>query len=119
MRNNTIVVHDSEYLMNKSYREGAMAFRHSVPWSCNPYRDGTSAYDGWDSGHVNESAGEHFRFGQDLVMAPLTGARFEMDDKVPRIQGGDVEPRWAQEQLDRARQLAKHLAAQAKALPAY
>jgi len=32
MRNNTVVVHDSEYLMNKSYREGAMAFRHSVPW---------------------------------------------------------------------------------------
>lgn len=107
MPNNTLVVHDSEYSMTKNYREGALAFRRSVPWSCNPHRHGSQAHQDWDYGHVHDSAGEHFRFGLDLLKAPLKGSRFEMDEKVPRIEGGDVDPSWHAQQVKELTRVAE------------
>lgn len=91
---NTLVVHDTEYEINPRYLDGALAFRGGVPYSCNPHRFGTQSHDDWDYGHVNESAGEHFRFGIDIVLSKRAGQRFEMDPSTPRNQCGDVEWGW-------------------------
>ena len=92
--NNTLVVHDSEYTMTAAYKAGALAFRSSIPNNCNPHRFHSQAHDDWDFGHVNDSAGEHFRFGSDVLAAPRRSQRFEMDPQVPRIDGGDVDDDW-------------------------
>lgn len=104
-KNNTLVVHDTEYEMNAAYLAGAQAFRDNVPNSCNPYRHLSQSHDFWDYGHVNESADEHFRFGRDVLTAPRDGSRFEMDPQVPRDNGADVNSDWAY--AERKRLLAK------------
>ena len=101
MPNNTLVVHDTEYEMNAAYLRGAQAMRDSVPNGCNPYRFGSAAHDQWDYGHVNESVGEHLRYGEDLLAAPKRGLRFEMDAAVPRPDGNEVDRDWARAELER------------------
>lgn len=111
MKNNTLVVHDCEHTMTRAYREGARAFRRSVPWNCNPYRPDTDGHEAWSDGHVNDSAGEHYRFGKDLVEAPCNGARFEMDASVPRESWGDVSNEWHAQQRQAFEQVANAKAA--------
>jgi hypothetical protein len=94
MKNNTVVIGDSEYVMNQSYLAGAQAFRNSVPCNCNPHTYGTQAHDDWDWGHTHDSAGEHFRFGKDLITVTRNGSRFEIDDAVPRDENGDAQDAW-------------------------
>lgn len=94
MKNNSLVVHDTVYEMNRAYRAGAQAFRNGVPNSCNPHGVYTQAHECWDAGHVNESAGEHFRFELDLLSAPRNGTCFNMDPAVPRENGADVDADW-------------------------
>lgn len=101
MPNNTLVVHDTQYDMSSAYLRGAHAFRDGVPNVCNPHRFHSEAYDAWDYGHVNESADEHFRFGQDLLTAPRKGGRFEMDPNVPRVDDADVDDNWARKERAR------------------
>ncbi len=104
MPNNTLVVHDTEYEMSPAYLRGAQAFRDSVPNNCNPHRFGSAAHDAWDYGHVNESVGEHLRYGEDLLAARKRGMRFEMDPAVPRTALGEVERDWAHAQLEKLKQ---------------
>jgi hypothetical protein len=100
MKLNELVAGDSVYTMTKAYRDGAQAMRDSVPFTCNPYRnrDSQQYYD-WDDGHTNEAAGEHVRFGTDMLGAPLNGRRFEEDPAVPRDQYSSVSNDWYQAQL--------------------
>lgn len=107
MKNNIIVVHDSEYVMNQAYLNGAQAFRRSVPWNCNPHREDSEAHEAWSNGHVNDSAGEHYRFGKDLVAVSRNGARFEMDPGVPRQSCGDVCDDWHSQQRKTFEQVAR------------
>lgn len=97
-KSNTLVVHDTEYELTRAYKAGALAFRNSVPNNCNPHRFNTQSHDEWDYGHVNESAGEHFRFGLDLMAQPASGKRFEMDPDVPRTDGADPDDAWVEQQ---------------------
>lgn len=94
MKNNTIVIGDAEHVMTQAYLNGARALRRGVPFSCNPHGHGSQAYDDWDWGHTHDAAGEHYRFGTDLVDAKRNGSRFELDDKVPRDENGDPQDSW-------------------------
>lgn len=100
MKLNELVVGDTVYTMTKAYREGAQAMRDSVPFTCNPHRNTESQqYFDWDSGHTNEAAREHVRFGIDLLGATLNGRRFEEDATVPRDDFSDVSRDWYRLQL--------------------
>lgn len=99
--NNIIVVHDTEHEASKSYMAGAQAFRDNTPWNLNPHRDGTRAHEDWASGHENDSGGEHFRWGVDVMAVPRDGARFEMDPAMPRLENGDVDDDWVRAQRKR------------------
>lgn len=94
MKNNTIVIGDSEYVMTQAYLNGALALRRSVPYSCNPHTHGTQAHDDWDWGHTHDAAGEHFRYGKDLITVKRNGSRFEIDESVPRDENGDTQDNW-------------------------
>lgn len=94
---NTLLVHDTEYVMSPAYTSGADAMRRQVPYGCNPHRAGSAAHDAWNSGHENESSGEHFRFGKDLLVEADRGQAFDMDPAVPRIGGADPEDAWVEE----------------------
>lgn len=99
MKTNTLIIGDDMYHMDAAYRAGAKAMRRGVPWSvANPYRDGTQQYDQFGYGHVNESSGEHIRFGVDMIGTALTGRCFEEDPSVPRDEYG-VDSDWYDNQL--------------------
>lgn len=100
MKNNVIVIGDSEYVMSQAYLNGARAFRRGTPFSCNPHAFDSDAHNAWDWGHTHEAAGEHFRFGQDLITAKRNGVRFELDPLVPRDEHGDPQNGWVAEQLN-------------------
>lgn len=95
---NTIIVHDTQYALSRSYKNGAQAFRNGTPWDHNPHRADSQAYFDWESGHVNDSAGEHFRFGLDVLAERRTGRCFDMDPAVPRLNGADPDDDWVNEQ---------------------
>lgn len=59
MKPKTIVIGDTEYLVDRFYLEGVKAFQSNIPWNCNPYRVGSQRADQWEYGHVNASAGEY------------------------------------------------------------
>ena len=77
--------------MTSAYRHGAQACRQGIPFYANPHRAGTQSNDDWDAGHMNEAAGEHFRFGRDLVQAAQQGTTFYMDSRIKRTLAGDVD----------------------------
>lgn len=101
MPNNSIVIHDTVYEMTNAYRRGAQAFRDNVSNSCNPYRPHSQSHDEWDYGHVLESAGEHFRGGEDILAAKRDGRRIAMDSSVPRDTHGDVNDEWHHQERKR------------------
>lgn len=98
---NQLIVHDTQYEVGRSYKAGALAFRAGTPNSCNPHRFGSGAHDAWDYGHVNESAGEHFRFGKDVLAEPSRGSHIPMDPDVPRRDGADPDDEWVHAQRQR------------------
>lgn len=55
----TVIVGDTEYSVDKFYRDGVNACKQNVPWHCNPHRLGSMRHDQWNYGHENESAGDH------------------------------------------------------------
>ena len=89
MTNNTIVIGDDGYEVTKAYREGALAMRAQTPWNCCPV-SGTRREE-WEHGHCNESAGEHIRFGKDLIAQPRKGILFREDPDVPRDEFGVIK----------------------------
>jgi hypothetical protein len=91
---NKLLIGDTEYELSEAYIHGAKAFRANTPNNCNPHRYRSAIHDAWDYGHCNESAGEHFRFGQDVLVAARKGLRFEMDNAVPRVDGADPDYAW-------------------------
>lgn len=77
MKSDTLICGDEMYHIDTAYKAGARAMRQGIPWNVgNPYRDGTQQYDQWSYGHVNESAGEHIRFGVDVIEVAVTGQCF-------------------------------------------
>lgn len=99
MKTNTLICGDDMYHMDAAYRAGARAMRQLIPYSvANPYRDGTQQHDQFDYGHVNESAGEHIRFGVDVIEVAATGRCFEEDQSVPRDEYS-VDRDWYAKQL--------------------
>jgi len=90
-----IVCGDTLYEVNKEYREGALAMRRMTPYHCNPYTDGSYKADQWNCGHTNEAAGEHIRFGVDIINEdPKKDIIFEEDPNVPRDKDGNVDWDW-------------------------
>jgi len=100
MRLNSLLIGDGIYELSKAYRTGAQAMRDSVSFRHNPYRntDSQEHYD-WECGHTNEAEGEHFRFGVDVINAPLNGRYFEEDSTVPRDKDGCVDSDWYRAQI--------------------
>ena len=93
-RDNTLVCGDTEYVLTAAYRRGASALRDGISCNANPFRNGCQSHEEWSNGHINESAGEHVRFGRDLIEAEPAGEYFKEDPEVPREASGDVEPDW-------------------------
>lgn len=93
-RLNTLICGDTEYTLTQAYRDGAMAMRRQTPHFANPFRDGTQSAEDWDQGHTNEAAGEHVRFGTDVISARPRGAVFADDTDIPRLPCGDVDETW-------------------------
>jgi hypothetical protein len=58
-KHKTLVIDDTEYVMDKCYKQGMEAMAQNIPNNCNPYRFGSKSHDQWDYGHVNESCGYH------------------------------------------------------------
>lgn len=96
MKNNQIIIGDSSYVVTAAYREGALAMRSQIPWNRCPLSG--ERREEWEAGHCNESAGEHIRFGKDLVSQPKQGKVFREDPDVPRTEFG-VDKRWYQSAL--------------------
>lgn len=92
-RHNTILHGDECREMTLAYLEGARACRRDSSWHSNPYRSGSQKHEDWSEGHTQEAAGEHFRFGIDLVETPAAGEEFGMDPSVPR-DGFGVDIEW-------------------------
>lgn len=93
-----IIVGDSQYDMTPAYIEGALAFRKSISWKSNPYREGSANHQSWEYGHVHESAGEHIRFGLDTLQSQLD--LWKEDPLVPRDPDGGVNRAWYAKSLD-------------------
>lgn len=99
MKLNTLIVGDTEYTLSKAYRDGALAMRQRIPFTGNPFKDpDCQSYSDWDEGHTNESAGEHIRFGIDVITAPATGECFKLDPYAPYDEYG-VKYDWYQAKL--------------------
>lgn len=91
---NKLVCGDTEFEITPAYRRGALALRAGVSYRFNPFRDGSRAHDDWNDGHVNEDAGEHLRFGIDVVSAKALGRTYEEDPATPRDASGNVDEAW-------------------------
>lgn len=90
-----IILGDTKYEIDTAYRAGARAMRRGVPWDCSPHRHGSYAYDQWDAGHTHEAAGEHVRFGIDVITARRPAKYvWQEDPTVPRDPHGNVDDDW-------------------------
>ena len=100
-RPNRIVIGDTVHDITEPYRAGARAMRRGTTWHANPYRHGSRRHEDWDRGHTHEAAGEHFRFGRDLVEAAMRGEEFAEDAGVPRDADGQRRPQVDKGSVDR------------------
>ena len=74
---NTVIIGDTQYVLNKAYRSGALAMRAGHSYStANPYGDNSQSHLDWNEGHCNESAGYHDAFGIDVITASPGGNCF-------------------------------------------
>lgn len=85
---NRILVGDTLYDVTGAYVKGALAMRGSVTHHANPYRGDRA--DEWSQGHDNEAAGEHFRFGRDVLSDPSDGREIGEDPALSRNEYGEV-----------------------------
>lgn len=97
---NVLICGDTEYTLTPAYKRGARAMRERIPYRCNPYRHGCQSHEDWNAGHENESAGEHIRFGRDLIEARNAGEWFDADPNVPMVDN-QVDPNWYEFMLKR------------------
>jgi|TARA_R100000687_G_scaffold81622_1_gene78981 hypothetical protein len=98
-KSNEVIMGDTVYEMSPAYIDGARAMRRSTTFHANPYSDRSQEHADWDFGHTHEAAGEHFRFGLDLIAQPATGASFEEDPAVPRDEDHNVDQDWIDKQM--------------------
>lgn len=77
MKNNRLIIDDTEYELDGAYLDGALAMRRGVPWICNPHKEKSMRFDQWDYGHVNESARFHTSSSEvDVILAVRNGETF-------------------------------------------
>ena len=105
---NQLAVGRSVYTLNKAHREGAEAFRSGMPRTCNPHRVGTRAHYDWDAGYAQDAAGEHFRYGKDMLKEPRRAVLFMPDPHVPRDANRDVQHEWADKERARLLKATQH-----------
>jgi len=86
---NTLLIHDTLYTMTPAYIAGARACRDEVPHWANPHADGTQDSYDWSFAHDNEAAGEHRRFGKDLLDEHPASVEFGMDPDIARDDNGE------------------------------
>ena len=97
---NIIICGDTVYELNAAYLRGANAMRNEISFRDNPFGDGSYSHDQWEAGHEHEAAGEHFRFGRDVLNAiPPEGDTWREDKGVPRDSSHNVDMEWYEEQL--------------------
>ncbi len=85
-----IVVGDKNYNMTPAYIAGAKAFRADQQTWDNPYNEDMQqmSYEDWEAGFDNEDAGEHKRFGKDLIEECEPGATYDEDPDLERDEYG-------------------------------
>jgi len=76
MKNNILLIGDTQYEVSDAYRDGALAMRARTPSVCNPHPGDTQFADDWSYGHDNEAEGVHSVKGVDVITAPHTGTMF-------------------------------------------
>jgi hypothetical protein len=84
----TLRIGDTKHQMTKFYLDGARAYRKDTPFWENPFNEGTQRFHEWNCGYENEEAGEHMRFGIDLVEECEPGAVYNEDPDLERGQNG-------------------------------
>ncbi len=101
---NLLIIGDTQYTLDSFYIQGALAMRNSVPYSANPYRSFSGRHDQWNYGHENENAGEHVRFGVDVLSELPRGRVIAEDPATPRDERGEVDRTWYPQALKAAHQ---------------
>lgn len=76
MKNNKLIVGDTEYEIDQAYRDGAEAARKGRPWMSDRYPGHETKSDQWNYGHTNEADGMHIQHGVDVIESKATGAIF-------------------------------------------
>lgn len=99
LTSNCLLINDTEYNISAAYIEGATAMREGISYKHNPHNTNSMAYDSWNDGHSNESAGEHIRFGGDVLAVSGKGIHIMEDMSIPKDQYGNVKRGWYQEKL--------------------
>lgn len=89
---NWINVSGQSYVMTTAYIAGALAMRSGHFYNLNPHKLGSQQHSHWAFGHANECAGEHSRFGEDLLKVVGQGKVFDEDPSVTRDEFGVVMP---------------------------
>lgn len=79
MKNNKLIIGDTEYVLDAAYRLGASERRWGIPYVNNPYGTLSDKNSQWDYGHTNEDAGFHTVDGVDLVNAVRNGTVYRID----------------------------------------
>lgn len=78
MRNNRLIVDDTEYVLDVAYRRGALDRRNNIPWSCNPFSSMSDKNSQWDYGHSNEDSGLHYVNNVDVIVASQNGTVYKI-----------------------------------------
>ena len=82
MKNNTLLIGDTCYELNKAYIEGALALRNNISYHLNPYSLYHNEYNyaQWSSGHCHEDTGCHLINGVDVLLAKKNGTEFRWEE---------------------------------------
>ena len=78
MKNNRLIVDDTEYVIDSAYIDGAKSFRERVPFMFNPHNTMTDKYSAWDYGHANDAENLHIVGGIDVITAPRNGTVYRI-----------------------------------------
>lgn len=103
-RQKTLLCGDTEYELSPAYKQGALDCRNYISCYSNPFRDGSQKYYDWEYGHDNEAAGEHYRFGHDVITQSrkFSGSTIKDDPSIPRDEHGNVNEDWLESQKNEA-----------------
>lgn len=79
MKNNRLVINDTEYILDADYRRGALARRDNFPWALGALEvKSDAALEQWDRGHENEDQGFHVVDGTWIIVAPRNGTVYHV-----------------------------------------